>query len=56
MVDTEKLAAELEAAGWPSVADDAREGVPPATLVLRLWEIGEATSEAVAIIAEHEEI
>lgn len=45
------IADELEAAGWPAVAEDVREGVPLETVLSRLAEIGEAESEAAEIIA-----
>jgi hypothetical protein len=41
----ERLARELEDAGWPSVADDVREGVPLDTVLKRLREIGEGDGE-----------
>jgi hypothetical protein len=48
-----RLASELEAAGWPSVAEDAFEGTPPETLLRRLREIDEEHSTASEIIARY---
>lgn len=47
----ERCAQELESAGWPSVAEDIRDGVSPATVARRLREIGAGDSEAYNIVA-----
>lgn len=57
----EQAVIELEAANWPMVAEDLREGTPPATILSRLnklaWEEGEdghaddGYDEAIAIVA-----
>jgi hypothetical protein len=49
----EKLATELEAAGWPAVAEDAREGLHPETILRRLREINEGDSSAAEIVANY---
>jgi hypothetical protein len=41
---------ELHKAGWPSVADDLEDGVPPETVLRRLREIGEGDSDASYIV------
>lgn len=46
----ERIAEELEGAGWYAVAEDVREGVDLGVIVKRLREIGEGDSEAVEII------
>jgi hypothetical protein len=46
-----RLASELDAAGWPSVADDVRDGIALAVILDRLRDIGEQDSDAAAIIA-----
>lgn len=51
--DADKLADELAAAGWPSVADDAREGLHPETILRRLRSIGEGESDAAEIVASY---
>lgn len=51
----ETLAVELEDAGWPSVAEDVRDGVSCETILHRLRDIGEGDSEAAEIVAAHEE-
>lgn len=48
----EELACRLEDAGWPSVADDVRDGIPSDVILERLSEIGEGHSDAYQIIAE----
>lgn len=50
--DPDQVADDLEAAGWPSVADDVRDGLDPDTILSRLYAIGEdESSSAVAIVA-----
>jgi hypothetical protein len=46
----ERIADELEGAGWPAVAEDVREGLDLDTVVERLRDIGEGDSEAVEIL------
>jgi hypothetical protein len=48
-----QLAGELEDAGWPSVAEDAREGLNPETILNRLGEIGEGNSRAAHIVSDY---
>lgn len=47
-----ELADELDSIGWPSVADDIREGVSPDVVIERLRDIGEGDSEAAMLIEE----
>lgn len=49
--NADQLADELETAGWPSVAEDAREGLGPETILRRLSSIGEDDSDAAEIVA-----
>lgn len=49
----EQIIEELENAGWPSVADDVRDGVPLDTVVSRLYDVGLGNSAAVEIICFH---
>lgn len=49
--DPDQVASDLEAAGWPSVADDVRDGLDPDTLLSRLHSIGEGDSDAADLIA-----
>lgn len=41
----------LEAAGWPSVAEDLRDGVSTQVVLRRLRNINEEDSEAYAIVS-----
>ncbi|HEY5052534.1 MAG TPA: hypothetical protein VII45_03910 [Solirubrobacterales bacterium] len=50
MVDD--IAVEVEGKGWPVVAADIRDGVPLATILCGLRQIGEGDSDAAAILAE----
>lgn len=47
------LAVELETAGWPSVAEDVRDGLSPDDVMSRLLDIGEGQSSAAAIVARY---
>ena len=51
--DAEGMAAELEAAGWPAVAGDARDGLHPETILRRLREIDLGDSIATEIVAKY---
>lgn len=46
----ERIADELESAGWPSVAEDVRDGWDLDVILERLHDIGEGDSEAADII------
>lgn len=46
------LAEEVEDLGWPSVAEDVRDGVPHETLVSRLREFHGEADEVIALIEE----
>lgn len=46
------LANQLEQAGWPAVAADIVAGRDPATVVADLRAIGEADSDAAAILSD----
>ena len=41
---------ELNGTGWPSVADEVGDGVPPEVILKRLYEIGEVESDAYEIV------
>lgn len=48
----ERAAIELDEAGWPSVAQDLRAGIPATTIARRLRDIGEEGSPAYLIVSE----
>ena len=43
---------DLRAAGWVSVADDLRDGLPAETVMSRLRSIGEGDSDAAQIVGQ----
>lgn len=45
------LVNQLEDSRWPAVAEDIASGDDPATVIARLRAIGEADSDAVAILS-----